>query len=100
MITDKQAIADLKIAMRSIETLYHTILIVYREQTESEKNTGFTIEHNGYGFSGADAEVMSRIAEKIINHQPLTQWENETAYKRMPKYAGQIWKITKNKVKK
>lgn len=45
--------------------LIKAILVVYSGQTEQEQNSQVTLEENGMGFTGADAQILSSFANQI-----------------------------------
>ena len=75
------------------------LIVVYGFQTTSERHRGATIEHNGAGFSGADSEILSSFAERVIAwnaetvHKyasPLSPKQMVWVHRLMPKYAAQL----------
>lgn len=83
-------------AMRACE-------VIYAHQTESEKDARITVEDNGVGFSGRDAEILSSFAEQIITNRAarkagtfpkhyglLSPKQTSILHKLMPKYAAQL----------
>lgn len=75
------------------------LMRIYREQTENEKAIDRTEENNGVGFTGTDAEILSSFAkqvEKDTGKYPLALSPKQMAilFKRMPKYAGQLYRLT------
>lgn len=77
--------------------LYRGILAIYEKQTYEEKNAGNTIIDNGIGFNGADAFILSSFAKQLNQGRILSVKQLAIARKRMPKYAGQLLKIAKEK---
>lgn len=71
-IWDKEAIQAL--IDRSAEATARALLIVYDNQTASEKTRGETVEHNGVGFSSRDAEFLTDVAKK---YQHYGRWASE-----------------------
>ena len=69
------------------------IVVIYSLQTEDEKKVGKTIEHNGVGFSGFDAEFMSSLAKFILKRGYLTDKQLEYGRRKIMKYAGQLTKV-------
>lgn len=92
------------------EWLWKGVLAIYKKQTDAEQAAGTTREDNGVGFNGADAEILSSFAQRIINWQnanpihrinwpcPLSIRQLEVARRRMVKYAGQLAKIANNAI--
>lgn len=77
--------------------LYRAILAIYNNQTKTEQNTHATIENNGIGYNGFDAEIMTSFAKRIISHnkravypQALSPKQRKVARSRIVKYTGQL----------
>jgi hypothetical protein len=75
-IWDKEAIQDL--IDKSAEATARALLIVYDNQTASERAQGQTIEHNGVGFSSRDAEFLTNVAQK---YKQYGRWASERQLK-------------------
>jgi len=95
---DKQVIETYKQKLLSDDRwLYRGILAIYERQTDHEKNNMTTVEDNGIGFNGVDAFLLSKYAEDLSKRGRLTENQKKWARKKMPKYAGQLLKIAKEK---
>lgn len=66
------------------------LLTVYRNQTYEEQTVQETIEDNGIGFNGTDAEFCSSLAENYIKFHRLSDKQYNSLRKVMQKYAGQL----------
>ena len=66
------------------------LLEIYKHQTESEQEQGYTQVNNGVGFSGVDSEFLSSLAENLIKYKRLSDKQNSYLMKIMPKYANQL----------
>lgn len=66
------------------------LLAIYNRQTEAEKQYGETVEHNGKGFSGSDANILSSFAEFYKKRGFLSNKQMGIARKKMMKYAAQL----------
>jgi hypothetical protein len=74
------------------------ILVVFAAQTASEQCSETTREHNGVGFNGTDAQILSSFAKQIIDFEagrskfrsPLSPKQMVIARNKIRKYAGQI----------
>lgn len=80
-------------------------LAVYAKQTAEEQTAEETRDHNGVGFTGTDAEILSSFAKQIQRWEqekrfpsPLSLKQLSILHKRMPKYAGQLLKIVQGEV--
>ena len=70
---------------------------LHKRQTESEKVTNSTQEHNGVGFAGCDARSGSMTAKYFMKNNRLEQWmvdkwlkRGSTGYSRLVKYHAQL----------
>lgn len=94
----KEVIKDTLIkSPKAVET---GILKIYECQTQEEKIYQATVEDNGIGFSGCDAEILSSFAKRILGGNSLTEKQLVIAQKKMPKYAGQLFKLLLIKLNK
>ena len=73
--------------------LVRGLLAIYGRQTAEEQVYGQTVEDNGIGFNGVDAEILTSIALQYKERGFLTSKQMEIARKKMLKYAGQLAKI-------
>lgn len=74
------------------------LLAIYGRQTAEEQDCGQTVEVNGIGFNGADAEILTSFALQYKERGFLTPKQLEIARKRMLKYAGQLAKIANGEI--
>lgn len=77
--------------------LMRGIVAIFEKQTWDEQQAEQTTEHNGVGFNGIDAELMSSFAKQIQKGRTLSTKQLAFAQKKMPKYAGQLLHIAKEK---
>lgn len=77
------------------KALLRSIILIYNNQTEEEKNKEKSIEDNYIGFSKIDAYEMGQIAKKIKSGQPLTKGELAKSRNKMQKYWKQLMIISK-----
>jgi hypothetical protein len=68
------------------------LLAVYKFQTEAEKEVGSVTDDNGVGFAGVDGEFLSSLAQQYQKRGCLSEKQMGFLYKKMPKYARQLWK--------
>lgn len=66
------------------------ITLLYGFQTSSEQEAQATAERNGAGFNGTDAFILSSFAEQIAKGRTLSPKQLAIAFKKLPKYAGQV----------
>lgn len=82
------------------------MLAILKYQTDEEQMAGVTVEDNGVGFNGVDAEILTSIsiqATKYLTMRPndterytrcISPKQMEIARKKMLKYAGQLARIS------
>lgn len=68
------------------------LLRVYRNQTSDEQASETTKHHNSIGFTGLDAEFLTSLAKHWERHKFLSPKQMQILHKRLPKYAGQLYK--------
>lgn len=71
----------------------HAILALYARQTQDEQATEATLEHNERGFTGGDARMLTSFARQILYGKTLTPKQLAVAYRKLPKYARQLWEV-------
>ncbi len=82
---------------RGNKWLYRGVLAIFNNQTDTEKNAHATIENNGIGYNGVDADIMTSFAKRIISHnkravypQALSPKQRVIARSKIVKYSGQL----------
>ncbi len=80
--------------------VYNAVVAIYNLQTEDEKMVEDTTDHNGIGFNGVDAGILSSFACQIMKWKeranytrPLSKKQLVLARKRILKYSGQLTRI-------
>ena len=81
------------------KALLKSIMLIYNNQTFEEKEAGTSIYENKIGFNRFDSKEMMRIARKLKQRVPLTEYEIAHARIVMPKYWKQLMIISKQKQK-
>jgi len=66
------------------------LLYLYRMQTEEERMVAQTIQRNGRGFNGTDAQFCSSLAERVLNGAALSAKQLQVLEKILPKYSHQF----------
>lgn len=82
----------LEMLKKSDKALVRGLMTIYGYQTAEERVAGITVEDNGMGFNGADAEFLSQMALSFQQYGRLTPGQIEWTRKKMLKYAGQLAK--------
>ena len=73
--------------------LIRGLLAIYDRQTFQEQANGYTVEDNGIGFNGVDAEILSSIALNYKTRNFISPKQLAIVQKKMPKYAKQLSRI-------
>ena len=66
------------------------LVVVYSNQTHEEKSREGTIEFNGVGFTGCDAEFLTSLAKGLEKYGSLTAKQIIVLKKGIAKYWRQI----------
>jgi len=79
------------------KALHRAVLIVYRNQTQTERANQATLRENGKGFNKHDARFGSWVAERALEvqlgtskYQSLSPKMYAALIRMLPKYAKQI----------
>ena len=87
----KELIAALKERLATDDRwALRALRLVYRNQTADEQASQQTIEHNGIGFTGPDAEILSSFAQQYQRRGTLSPRQMNLLRKKMPSYASQV----------
>lgn len=73
--------------------LVHGLLALYRLQTDDERKSRETTEHNGVGFGALDAGILTGISEFYFRAGFLTSKQLGVLRTRLPKYSTQLAKL-------
>lgn len=63
---------------------------IHQRQTLAEQSCQHTIEANGVGFSGCDAEILSSFADQFNKRGSLSEKQMKLVFRKMPRYWQQI----------
>jgi hypothetical protein len=74
--------------------IQNALLKIFEKQTDDEKLIEATTDHNGVGFTGVDAEILSSFAKQLKTKGYLSNKQMQLLSKKMPKYWNQIYKIS------
>lgn len=75
------------------KVLYGALKHLYACQTQDEKNTSSTREHNGKGFNATDAEFLTSICQGLEKYGKLTDKQKAVARKKLVKYTKQLTRL-------
>lgn len=84
---------------RNDKAVLRALVVIFSLQTDAERSSEETVEHNGVGFNGADAEICSSLAKQIIRRGTLSQKQMEIARKKIMKYARQLTLVSNGEIK-
>lgn len=70
--------------------LEKALLALWDEQTDDEKNSGITKEHNGKGFNAYDAPFLSAMVKSLKQYGHLTKGQREKTTRILSKYSKQL----------
>ena len=70
------------------------LMRIYQNQTADEQCREATIERNGIGFTGPDAEILTSFARQYQRRGRLTEKQMIILRRRIPAYARQIVQCT------
>lgn len=76
------------------------LVTVYHRQNRLEKETCIAVGHDKAGFNKVDCGLLNKITKKFLVTRKLSAYELRVVQDRMPKYAGQLYKIAKEKMSK
>jgi hypothetical protein len=66
------------------------LIRIYQNQTADEQSKDATIERNGIGFSGPDAEILSSFSRQYLRRRSLSPRQMNLLQRKIPSYARQI----------
>lgn len=66
------------------------VLRIYEAQTREEKHSAMTVESNGVGFSGADAEFGTSLAQQLQSGRTLSPRQLAAARRMIRRYWRQL----------
>ena len=93
-MTKKELLAELKRRLATDDRwALRALTVVYRNQTADEQNAQQTIEHNGIGFSGPDAEILSSFAQQYQRRGRLSPKQMNLLKRKIPSYARQVARV-------
>lgn len=75
----------------------HAIVAIFNKQTLDEQQAEETKKTNGIGFNSCDANILSSFAKQIIKGYTLSEKQLTIGYKKIKKYAKQLYTIAENK---
>ncbi len=75
------------------KVLYGALKKLYACQTEDEKMSKSTHEHNGQGFNSIDAEILTSFCEFLLRAGFLTEKQKVVVRKKLVKYNKQLTRL-------
>ncbi len=107
LVTRESLIALLNNEEKRQHVIGRALMVIFKNQTESEKSANQTTNHNNIGFTPADAKSGSITAKYYIKNKELLDWmtekwmkPNDRGIPRIAKYWSQLndAAITKRKI--
>ena len=94
--TQKNTISYVKqmLSTNKVWALKALVRIYQENQTADEQVAKTTSHDNGIGFSGVDAAFASSLAEGYLKYGKLSDKQMTFVHRIMPKYAGQVVKMS------
>ena len=93
-MTKKDLLAALKSRLANDDRwALRALTVVYQNQTSDEQAAQETIEHNGIGFSGPDAEILSSFAQQYQRRGSLSEKQMCILRRKISSYAGQVARV-------
>lgn len=78
------------LTQHTTEDVLKILLYLYGYQTPEEKTIEQTVEDNGVGFNGIDADILSSYSKQVIAGRQLTEKQMNIARLRLGKYHRQL----------
>ena len=89
------------------QVIGRALVVLFNNQTDSEKAVNSTVVHNDTGFTGADAHSGTLTAKYFLKHRTLADWQVEnwkklekSGFSRITKYHRQLNEAAMLKAKK
>jgi len=94
-MTKAQRIKDLTARLKEVLAkqeawAVRAMLLIYKHQTDDERNKDSTDHHNDVGFNANDAFILSQFAKSHEQWGRLTPKQLAIVHRKMPKYARQL----------
>jgi hypothetical protein len=67
---------------------------IFEAQTAGEQDANATTQQNGVGFTAHDADLLTSFRKQLAERGTLTNYQLSVLARRMPKYAGQLERIS------
>lgn len=92
-----QSMLDEANQAKRVQIIGRALVIMFNNQTAAEQSANTTDNHNGVGFTGADAHSGCLGAKSFLKHKNLLDWQvdmwmklSKSGYSRICKYHAQI----------
>lgn len=69
-------------------------IVIVEQQTAEEQASSSTLESNGVGLGSFDADIVTSIVKKHQAGLRLSRKQLDVLRRTMPKYAGQLYRLT------
>lgn len=75
---------------RSNAAVLRALIVVYQNQTPQEQHDGSTVDNNGLGFTGVDAEILTSFVNFYHRAGFLTERQLAITRNKITKYWAQL----------
>lgn len=82
----------------SSKTAKQALVLLYQNQTKTERDVGISLENNFIGFDGLDDSVLSHYAEVVVTGHELDDKQCTRLKRMLEKYVSQLVRIEANGV--
>lgn len=95
---EKKMIEFMRVKLSTNPTWAQRGLIrIFENQTEYEQSAETVNEFNGIGFTKSDGQLLTSFANQLSNRGFLSPKQMNILFRRMPKYAGQLFETKTDK---
>ena len=95
---EKKMVEFMRVKLSTNPTWARRALIrIFENQTEYEQSAETVNEFNGIGFTKSDGQLLTSFANQLSDRGFLSPKQMNILFRRMPKYAGQLFETKTDK---
>jgi hypothetical protein len=95
---EKKMVEFMRVKLGTNPTWARRALIrIFENQTEYEQSAETVNEFNGIGFTKSDGQLLTSFANQLSDRGFLSPKQMNILFRRMPKYAGQLFETKTDK---
>ena len=95
---EKKMVEFMRVKLGTNPTCARRALIrIFENQTEYEQSAETVNEFNGIGFTKSDGQLLTSFANQLSDRGFLSPKQMNILFRRMPKYAGQLFETKTDK---